>query len=256
MKASLWLTIALVAVGAGVILGTSASGASPRGLSTPTPTPVPSPTIVPGTELSWGDTDCDGSLTLLDFLRLLRYEAAVKQMAWANPCLEINTTVLAGGADQLWGDIDCSDSVDAIDALKLLTRISTIPVPSGGECPDIDTNLAIDQSLETGVSAWFTVGDEDLYAWVTNPQTIQQLYDLSNGTSQASIPNGKLKRGPGQDQHNSPWSWHFDPNDIEMAEVTIEVCDGLPSYVEDHLGDFGRYCPWSAELKSLTDYRP
>jgi hypothetical protein len=30
--------------------------------------------------------------------------------------------------------------------------------------------------------------------------------------------------------------------------VTIEVCDGLPSYVEDGTVTSGYYCPWSAKV--------
>jgi hypothetical protein len=44
-----------------------------------------------------------------------------------------------------------------------------------------------------------------------------------------------------------------------MAEVTIELCDGVPSYAEAHLDDriatVGYFCPWSAELVDLRDYR-
>jgi hypothetical protein len=44
-----------------------------------------------------------------------------------------------------------------------------------------------------------------------------------------------------------------------MAEATIEVCDGLPSFVEEDLAEWlasvGQYCPWSARLVSLDDFR-
>jgi len=37
----------------------------------------------------------------------------------------------------------------------------------------------------------------------------------------------------------------MDPEDIEMAEVRTEVCDGTPSHVEENLDEFintvGRY---------------
>jgi hypothetical protein len=49
----------------------------------------------------------------------------------------------------------------------------------------------------------------------------------------ATIPSGRLVRGPVF--YNEPWSWHIDPEDIFMAEVTIELYDGIPSQVEDNL---------------------
>ncbi len=39
----------------------------------------------------------------------------------------------------------------------------------------------------------------------------------------------------------------------------MELCDGLPSDVEKDIdywaGTVGRFCPWSAVLVSLKDYR-
>jgi hypothetical protein len=43
-----------------------------------------------------------------------------------------------------------------------------------------------------------------------------------------------------------------------MAEVTREVCDGRPSYVEQTLAHWlalGRHCPWGASEVSLEDRR-
>ena len=48
---------------------------------------------------------------------------------------------------------------------------------------------------------------------------------------------------------NAPWSWHIDPATLEFADMTIEVCDGLPSYVEDGTVTSDQYCPWSAERR-------
>ena len=44
-----------------------------------------------------------------------------------------------------------------------------------------------------------------------------------------------------------------------MAEATIEVCSGLPSFVEENLAEWlssvGQYCPWGARLVTLDDFR-
>jgi hypothetical protein len=117
-----------------------------------------------------------------------------------------------------------------------------------------------DSSMGTsgGVLATFAVGEETFKVFVTNPATIQQLFDLRDGLSDASIPSGALRTGPGAGGHNLPWSWHLDPDDIEMAELAIEACDGTPSIVEDDLAGYlaiGRFCPWSATLVDLEDLR-
>jgi hypothetical protein len=116
-----------------------------------------------------------------------------------------------------------------------------------------------ENGLEGGVLATFQVESEQFRIWVTNEDTILQLLDLRDGQSDASIPNGPLRAGSGQASHNDPWSWHLDPDLTSMAEATIEVCDGLPSFVEEDLAEWlasvGQYCPWSARLVSLDDFR-
>jgi len=44
-----------------------------------------------------------------------------------------------------------------------------------------------------------------------------------------------------------------------MAEFTIELCDGMPGFVESELDYWldtvKSYCPWSAKLIEIKDYR-
>jgi hypothetical protein len=113
--------------------------------------------------------------------------------------------------------------------------------------------------LRGGVLATFDVADEQFRLWVTNPSTIQQLLALREGSSQATIPIGPVRLGSGVQGHNAPWTWHLDPAETSMAEVTIELCDGRPSFVEQNLDEWietvGVYCPWGAELAALEDSR-
>jgi hypothetical protein len=114
-------------------------------------------------------------------------------------------------------------------------------------------------ALQGGVLATFDVAGETFRVWVTNPVTIDQLFALEAGDSTASIPNGRILSGAGAGDHNAPWSWHLDPEAIEMADFTMELCDGEPSYVEANLAEFTdnvqRYCPWASTLLSLEDRR-
>ncbi|MDQ3694683.1 MAG: hypothetical protein M3464_13805 [Chloroflexota bacterium] len=110
-----------------------------------------------------------------------------------------------------------------------------------------------------GILATFEVYGERFHVWVTNSTAIQQILDLRDGKSEASIPNGRINRGSGQADHNAPHPWHLDAEEIELTENAIEVCDGLPSYVDDHVDEFvdrvGRYCPWHARLVEVRDSR-
>jgi hypothetical protein len=113
-------------------------------------------------------------------------------------------------------------------------------------------------ALRGGVLATFEVEGERFRVWTTNPQTIHDLHELRRGTSTANIPNGRILRGPGRARHNAPYHWHLDPRDLTMAEVAIELCDGLPSHVEENVDEFvervRRYCPWAAKLVELQDF--
>lgn len=112
--------------------------------------------------------------------------------------------------------------------------------------------------LKGGVLATFAVGREHFQVWVTNEQSIWDLYQLKRGESTANIPNGRILKGSGRAAHNVPYSWHLSPTDTTMADFTTEVCDAQPSYVEEHLGEFinnvERYCPWQARLVKLRNY--
>ena len=50
---------------------------------------------------------------------------------------------------------------------------------------------------------------------------------------------------------NEGFTWSIDPDDFEFADVTIEVCDGIPSDVEKGLVTSDRYCPWSAVVADI-----
>jgi hypothetical protein len=65
----------------------------------------------------------------------------------------------------------------------------------------------------------------------------------------ARIPLGRIVPGTGV---NQGWSWHLE--DVEFAEVTIELCDGRPSDVEKAGAQFGggRFCPWSARVLTIS----
>jgi len=89
------------------------------------------------------------------------------------------------------------------------------------------------------------VGTEAFVLRSTNADTIAQLREVVAGR-RSGFPIGPLRRGDGG--FNGPWSWHLDPGETRVTEAATEVCDGTPSYVEQHLADFPTYCPWAARV--------
>jgi hypothetical protein len=86
-------------------------------------------------------------------------------------------------------------------------------------------------------------------------ELVDHVVELMDGGESGRIPNGRVVRD-GDGGVNAPWSWHIDPDTLEFADATVEVCDGLPEYVEDGTVTSDWYCPWSAvptELEELDD---
>ncbi len=141
-------------------------------------------------------------------------------------------------------------------------RFDVLPYPEAGEAiKSSQYRLLLTVSrqpvLSGGILATFDVVGEQYRIFITNEETIEQVFALQRGESQANIPSGGLVAG--QVAYNRPWSWHIDSEDVRMAEMTIELCDGTPSLVEADLdywlNTVHRFCPWGAKLVDVQDFR-
>ena len=101
----------------------------------------------------------------------------------------------------------------------------------------------------TRVVVTFAVGDEEQFkVLLVEPADIDIARRLLANQDAPSIPNGRVIRETGV---NTGYSWSLDPADIEFGDVTVEVCDGLPSDVEAGTISGDRYCPWSADVVAI-----
>lgn len=97
--------------------------------------------------------------------------------------------------------------------------------------------------------ATFRVVDQEFKVELITADLVANAEALLLGDEAPSIPVGLIVRD--DPSINEPWSWHIDPSTVEFADVTIEVCDGLPEYVEDFTLTSDVYCPWGAQIVSL-----
>jgi len=96
----------------------------------------------------------------------------------------------------------------------------------------------------------FRVADTETFrVELVEPDDIAIAYALLAGEAAPAIPNGRLVRGPNDVNVGHPWT--LDPADIEFADITTEVCDGLPSMVDDPSFTSDRYCPWAAAVVAV-----
>jgi hypothetical protein len=100
------------------------------------------------------------------------------------------------------------------------------------------------------VATFEVAGEQTFKIELATPELIQHAKDLMAGSEEGRIPLGRIVRD--DPSVNAPWSWHIDPATLEFADVTTEVCDGLPEYVEDGTLTSDTYCPWSADVIEIT----
>ena len=135
------------------------------------------------------------------------------------------------------------------------------PIASPSPTPIVATPVAsptppaTTEPFANGALVTFDVLGEKLIVLIRKPETIETALAVSMRESRARIPIGPLVKG---EAFGNPWSWHLDPDKVRMAELTVEVCDGLPSHVEGDLaywvGTVKFYCPWSAAIVSIEEY--
>lgn len=106
----------------------------------------------------------------------------------------------------------------------------------------------------TAIATFEVAGGERFRVRLITPELVENARRLLDGEPAPAIPLGTVVRGDPGD--NAPWSWHLDPVGFSFAEVTIEVCDGIPSDVESGTITSTEYCPWSARVVALDPVPP
>jgi hypothetical protein len=131
---------------------------------------------------------------------------------------------------------------------------SVEPSASATDEPSASQPAASESGAPSGpVVVTFLVADEEEYRiLLTDPADIEIARQLLAGEEAPRIPNGLVVRGD-DGGVNDGYSWHIDPSDVEFADVTIEVCDGMPSDVERGLISGERFCPWTAEVVAIDE---
>jgi len=91
-------------------------------------------------------------------------------------------------------------------------------------------------------------------AVIERPEDIARVQTALEGDGYAGIPTGALAAGDGG--FNAPHAWHM--TGVEIVDVTIELCDGNASFVDEDLDywltNVGRFCPWSATVLAAEPF--
>lgn len=131
-------------------------------------------------------------------------------------------------------------------AARAIGLVLLVAVAGGCGGDDGDDSGGDEPVTAPAIVTFEVAGEEEFKVELVTQELVDHALQLLGGADVASIPIGVVVRDdPGV---NEPWSWHLDPATVEFADATIEVCDGLPSFVEDGTVTSDSYCPWSATV--------
>ncbi|MFI5496400.1 hypothetical protein [Actinoplanes sp. NPDC051859] len=118
---------------------------------------------------------------------------------------------------------------------------TTAPAPRGGYIATVQmpTTVAGEKSNSFRVQ-------------LVDREDIQAAFAVLRGESNAHV-NGKIVWSKWD--KNSPWGWHLDPNDVTIADRSMELCDGRPAYLEAGWWNSERFCPWKGKVVKMERVR-
>ncbi|HUG75537.1 MAG TPA: hypothetical protein VMM81_07705 [Acidimicrobiia bacterium] len=142
-------------------------------------------------------------------------------------------------------------------ALVGALTISLLVAACGGSAGDTTTTTSPTTTVPTSgdVIAEFRTPDGETYRVLLTGVAAAQARAAFAAGENPGIPNGYIERGDGE--VNLGHDWHI--RDVEFADMTIEVCDGTVSYIDDlgydeFVNQHGnQFCPWGAELVDLVE---
>jgi hypothetical protein len=100
------------------------------------------------------------------------------------------------------------------------------------------------------VGTFNVVDAETFKVKFTDPADIERAKVVLAGDENPH-PIGRIVYG--KSDINAPWSWHL--AEAGWADVSTEVCDGLPSDVEERKLTSEYFCPWGAKLVKIEEIR-
>ncbi|MEV6598605.1 hypothetical protein AB0M36_17265 [Actinoplanes sp. NPDC051346] len=122
------------------------------------------------------------------------------------------------------------------------TAAVAAPAPQGGYVATIQ--MVTD---DTGVP-----NGEVFRVQLVERQDIRDAFEVLRGRSNAHV-NGKIVRTPSP--YNPGYNWHLDPNDVDFAHISIELCDGQPSFLSEDWWGSERFCPWQGKVVKMERVR-
>lgn len=128
-------------------------------------------------------------------------------------------------------------------------------------CEDKSSNAELANKIPNDAFRYFKISyppvdgkPANFIVRTSNQEVINQLEEqLSKPIHNRSQHiNGVIVSGNGG--YNYDWGWRFKDDSWSIVDMSIELCDGNPYYIEENLDYFintinGQYCPWSSKVE-------
>lgn len=113
---------------------------------------------------------------------------------------------------------------------------------------------AVNQSLSATFE--FTSSDgKGSVTFIAKTREERVIRDVRTELAKPFAKRSKHIIGPvtlGDEGYNKPWHWHFVRDKWSLTELSMELCDATPSYLESHLDEWltqvGTFCPWNSRV--------
>jgi len=133
----------------------------------------------------------------------------------------------------------------ARSAIRPLGLLAAGVVALGLLAPSLSASGETRKALVT-----WKVSGETFRTYLTRQADVNRVRQAIRAHGSAGIPIGRVVRGT---RENTGHPWHLEG--VQLAEVTIELCDGRPSDLDRDVdywaGTVKRYCPWAARPAKL-----
>lgn len=128
--------------------------------------------------------------------------------------------------------------------IALVALVATLPACSDNPAEPEDDGRVFEFAIRGRTD------DFNFAAKTSDPDVIADVEAQLNmpAEQRSRFINGPIEAGDGD--HNFDWEWHFVPDQWELTDFSIELCDGNPKLVEDDLNYWlntvERFCPWGS----------
>lgn len=125
--------------------------------------------------------------------------------------------------------------------------------------PKEKITIAIQIRDEKGSKGYFTLffpsKKETMRLYSSQPSARRLLIENYYQKNKKVLVGDLVDDRPSKSPYDNQWSWHLKPESTVMADYAIEVCDGVPSFIEKNIGYWvkrvKRFCPWYTQVTEL-----